>query len=226
VLTNATGTAAGLTAGAVTLPAALGSSTATTQAILDASTKIATTAYADATLINLPEMNGYKAWTFDPILSAVAVIPTKGFIYYTQVYIAQAFTIANIDWYVTTAGNVNSASYVAIYNTAGTRLAVSADIQASFGTKANQICTTAISYVVATPGYYWVALLIGTGATTSPTLFFANASATAFENANLANGSGTLVTRGATSAAGGKAVTDSPVSGTSTAGTPIWVGLR
>lgn len=47
VATNLTGTASGLTAGAVTVPAALGSSTATTQAPSDNSTKLATTAYVD-----------------------------------------------------------------------------------------------------------------------------------------------------------------------------------
>jgi hypothetical protein len=50
VATNLTGTAAGLTAGSVTVPAALGSSTATTQAANDNSTKLATTAYVDSAL--------------------------------------------------------------------------------------------------------------------------------------------------------------------------------
>lgn len=49
--TGLTGTAASLTAGAVTIPAALGSSTATTQTPGDNSTKLATTAYVAAALL-------------------------------------------------------------------------------------------------------------------------------------------------------------------------------
>ena len=196
-----------------------GSSTATTQTALDNSTKLATTAYADtadgveATLIG-PKQNGYNAWTYDPGWnSGLTLVPVKGTIYYTQIVVPSIFTLADIDIYVTSAASVLSTTYLGIYNTAGTRLAVSADLSSTIGTKTGLIVCP-ISYSFTAPGIYWIGMLIGNGTSTSPTLAIRNETTTSgLLNANLANASGTIVTREATGTTGQTAL-PSPISGT------------
>ena len=199
-----------------------GSSTATTQAALNNSTKLATTAYADtadgveATLIG-PQQNGYKAWTCDPgNVNESIVQPTKGTVYYTMIVVPQAFTLANIDIFLNNAAAGLSTTYLGIYSTAGTRLAVSADLSSTIGTSTGKI-SCPISYTFTAPGIYWVGLLIGNGSTTSPYLVvYGNAAGAALANINLTNGSGTIVSRCASGATGQTSL-PSPISGTPTA---------
>jgi hypothetical protein len=75
VATNLTGTASGLTAGAVTVPAALGSSTATTQTQADNSTKLATTAYVDRAVLG---QNYKEAVKYASIAALPSIIYANG----------------------------------------------------------------------------------------------------------------------------------------------------
>ena len=214
-------------------------STGVTQSALDNSTKLATDAYADAAdaakaVLIGPQQNGYKAWAFDPNFGDLATTsqfqPTVGTIYYQMIVIPQAFTLANIDFYIQTAGSSPANCYLGIYSAAGTQLAVSANIATTIGTNTGKI-TCPISYTFTTPGIYWIAILVGTSTTTAPKLASTQSSATtapsALFNINLANGSGTLATRQATGATS-VAVLPAPLTGTPTAVSLglVWLGLR
>ena len=176
-----------------------------------------------------PAANGYKAWTFDPAVTAPATfVPVKGTIYYTAVTIPAGFTLANVDFYISSAGAMGASTptfYIGVYSAAGVQLAVSANVQSTVGANTGRIAIP-VSYTFATAGTYYIGYLAGNSITTSPTVYNYASIASAFGNINVANGSGTVAGRGNTGTTAQTAL-PSPISGTPTAVVnQIWFGLR
>lgn len=176
-----------------------------------------------------PLLNGYKSWTFDPtVITPTTFTPVKGTIYYTAVLVRAGFVLANIDFYISSAGAMGASTptfYLGVYNAAGTQLAVSANVQATVGANTGQI-TAPVSYTFTAAGVYYIGYLPGNTITTSPTIYNVASIASAFGNINRANGSGTLAARASTGATA-QTTLPSPVSGTPTAVVnALWFGLR
>jgi hypothetical protein len=120
-----------------------------------------------------PTYFSYLGWTFDPHTTAGAGAPTAGAVYYSRVPIAASGTISNvlIDMVVaSTAENANC--FAAVFNAAGTRLGLSADISVSLRTTGLKTVPVVLdggqSLAVTRGDFVYVAQLVGTaGATPS-----------------------------------------------------------
>lgn len=135
--------------------------------------------YKVTTLQNLSDQGaadqGLKAWTTSSHYASGANIPgTAGVLTLARFIVRNSFTASNIIYDVGTAGATLTAgqNFVGIYNSSGTRVAVSADQSTNFAT-ANTLITAAMtSPPVLAAGSYWVAILWN--GTTGPTIFRAN----------------------------------------------------
>ena len=153
---------------------------------------------------DLPDDHGLAGWAFP--LSAVSAqsAPATGVLQLTRIPVRANQTITNLYCSVGVAGVTLTAgqNFMALYNSAGTRVGVSADQTAAFGSIGNK--TVALTApVAATTGFYWVAWLFN--GTTAPQL------TRNFTSASLANNLGSTA---ATSFAGtfGAAQTSTPAS--------------
>lgn len=136
-----------------------------------------------------PAVNNLLAWNFDPTAAANANAPGSGTIYLSAIQIVTAITVANIHFTFTQSGGTyTTGCFVGLYDSSGTRVAVSADQVGTWATLGNQKIAMAASYA-APVGTYYVAYLangsvlanVGTGPavksvnagfTTSPGRFF------------------------------------------------------
>jgi hypothetical protein len=95
--------------------------------------------------------HGFVAWTFDPMLGASTLTLTAGTLYVARMKVAEASPITNVLVPLTTGGTGTTSSYVAVYNSSGTEIGVSADqgtSWASAGTKAVALTTPTASQAV------------------------------------------------------------------------------
>ncbi len=114
-----------------------------------------------------PTDQGLKTWSFDPMAAISTLTPTTG-----QLLLARVPVIANISpvfcyYHVGTGGTGLTAgqNFLALYDSAGTRVAVSTDQTTNFGTSGVKVAGLSASL---TPGNYWVAFLAN--GTSAPTL--------------------------------------------------------
>lgn len=84
-----------------------------------------------------PAQHGYLTWTFDPtIMSNIAATGVAGTLNLVRVHIPAGGTATNILFHVGTAGVTLTAGqcFIGLWNAAGTRIGVSADQAAAWGT--------------------------------------------------------------------------------------------
>ncbi len=110
----------------------------------------------------------YVTWTQEPSTATQQTQPdAPGDIHFSLMKITESVTVNSLSFAVaqvptsTTAGQC----FAAIYNTAGTRLAVTADISSSFSSTGLKTVNFTSSAAL-TPGYYWGAVLWNGTATT------------------------------------------------------------
>jgi hypothetical protein len=119
--------------------------------------------------IGIPAMHNFLAWTNDPAVTSVAsTAQVAGVVNFEMIYLQQGQVLSNITVCVQTAGASIANSYLGLYNAAGTQLAVTAAITTAFQAAGAVKTPFTASYTVPTTGFYFVALLIGTGTVTSP----------------------------------------------------------
>lgn len=212
--------------------AALGSSTATSQAAQDGSTKVATTLYSDRAGMGSmgPAANGYLSWVCDPLLaSANSLIMGVGTVYYTMVYAYNGMVVGHIDFNVSVAAASPANCFIGFYNAAGTQLCTSSEFHSTLGTNTGVISiapNAGSSYTFTSSGFFFIGHLTGTTTTTAPTLR-AVGSSTTVSNANLTAGTGGALTLRAASGLTSAAALPSP-SATNQTGISncFWYGLR
>lgn len=129
----------------------------------------ATTVAAHDAALWLPSDHGYLAWTVDPaIATSSTILATAGVLYGVKLKLGAAATISTISIHVTTAGNTLTNTFVALYDSGGTRRGVSANQSSVFNSSGLYDVALTGSYA-ATAGTYYVAVLCGS-ASTMPTL--------------------------------------------------------
>lgn len=113
--------------------------------------------------------HGAIAWTFDPASNSGSTGLTSGVPFMSKVWVREPATLSAVGISITSAGSTLTAgqNFMGIYNAAGTRIAVSADQTAAFGTT-GYVEAAMTAPVAVTPGAYYLTLLCN--GTTPPTL--------------------------------------------------------
>lgn len=134
------------------------------------SNRVDVTATAVPSAVPRPEDQGLLAWAFDPVHAVSFNATSSGAIALSKVWLRQAATVTNIIYAVVDAGTgiVAGQNFVGLYNSAGTRVGVSADQSANMGSAGTIVTAALTSPYAAAAGFYWVAFL--TNATGSPTI--------------------------------------------------------
>lgn len=130
----------------------------------------------------LPGDNNLLAASYPVQPSQSTQAMTAGTIYLIKVKVPVTIKISTI-WLFSNgaAGSgASTGSFVGVYNSAGTRLGVSADCATQFGTSFNTISVPLLAATTVPPPFAWIAILSNL-AVTQPTL------ATAQGNGNLVN---------------------------------------
>lgn len=179
----------------------------------------------------VPSDHGLLAWSFDPILQSGGGTPTAQLPYWTKVKVPVTRTFANahVDVFVAGTGATALAGcFVAVFNSAGTRLGISADrsvdwANAGFRTAALTVDGgQSLTVTGSDTAYVWVVVLVGTQSTTQLQLFRAPVGANAAaSNPNVAG----AALRAATSAGGQTVMPTSFAPASLVASPPWWVGL-
>jgi len=132
----------------------------------------------------LPELHGLKSWNYDPTNATGAAAPTAGVIYLMKTLFHRSVQASTIRWQVTNNAAMPTNTYFGIYDLAGNRLCITADVSSdmtTIGTKSAAM----ISPPVMPPNYYYIAFLVGGYAGGGPQLSIAGVPA-GIANANLA----------------------------------------
>lgn len=144
-----------------------------------------TTAQADITALqgrsNDSAVQGFISWDYDPEnVSGSGNILTSGTIYLHKLYLQAGTTVNSIAAGIQVAGSTLTAgqSLMGIYNSAGTRVGVTADQSASWVSPGYKSAALTSPYSVVTAGFHHIALLsVGT---TPPTFYSTNAPSSLF----------------------------------------------
>jgi hypothetical protein len=144
----------------------------------------------------LPEDHNLITWTQDPATVADAFPLNTGVVYLCKVKVTKPSTVVtNVLYGVTTAGSslTSGQNFVGLYDSTGTRLAVSADQTTNYGSQGLKTAALTSPPTVAV-GYYYVALLaVGTG--TQPSVAASGGVSSAM-NAGLVAATGRFLTSG------------------------------
>lgn len=130
----------------------------------------------------LPADHGFTTWTLDPVQAGSSSSPTAGVLYLMKVKIVAASTVNGVGMHVATAGSGLTSSYLALFDSTGTRLGLSAAQTTAWQTSGYK-ATALTAGVAVTAGTYYIGLLIGNGSTTPPVI--ARASSSVVTNAGL-----------------------------------------
>lgn len=138
-----------------------------------------------------PAASGLQSWLYDPEAAVTGVILATGVVYLHRFVVTQGFLASNVVATVTTQGSTltSGQNFVGLYNSSGTRIAVSADQTTAWGTTGAKTMAMTTPVWLA-PGTYYVGFLaVGT---TPPTF----AAAGGFQNAYNAGLSGATLRHG------------------------------
>jgi len=127
---------------------------------------------------------GFISWQFDPATNMVATALTSGTVTWSKLWVRQPTTITNVCASIGVVGASLTAgqNFAGLYDSAGTRLGVTADQTAAWGTAGfKEMALTAP--VAVTPGYYYVAILAN--AATVPSFARGSALTASIPNAKL-----------------------------------------
>ncbi|WP_327132009.1 hypothetical protein OG311_13545 [Streptomyces sp. NBC_01343] len=109
---------------------------------------------------------GYKSWAYDTVAAGTPLITTTATIYLARLQCRRPETWTNLHLGITAVGSTltSSQNFVGLYNSAGTRVAVSADVTSTFAGTIGEKTIPFASPASVTPGFYWAAILC-TGST-------------------------------------------------------------
>lgn len=136
------------------------------------------------------------AWTMDPALTQGGTILTAGVLYLARIKLPEDSTVTNLITSVTTGGSTLTAgqNFGALYTSAGTLVAITADQSASWtGAGAKTMALAAGPYAL-TAGTYYAALLAN--GTTPPTFLRGHGTSTSTLNIGLTAATGRSLTSG------------------------------
>lgn len=139
----------------------------------------------------VPNDHGLLAWSFDPACSSAnGTQISVGYIYLIEVVLRQAATITKSNLVIGVAGATLTANqnFFGLYDSAGNRVALSADMSTTWNSAGNKTVNFASSYAAAAGRYYLALLFNGT---TSPYFACGSTFGATFTpgNANLSAGS-------------------------------------
>jgi hypothetical protein len=144
-----------------------------------------------ASALPTPEDQGLLTWSFDPVNAVSFTATASGVLTLAKVWLRQSATITNVLYAVTTAGTslTSGQNFLGLYDSAGTRIALTADQTSNMG--GTGLVTVAFTTpYVASAGFYWVGILTNTTGS-SPQLARSGALAVS----NLASAGTTAATR-------------------------------
>lgn len=113
-----------------------------------------------------PADQGLLGWTYQPQLanqSAPAI--TAGVIYLARITLRSATTVTNANFTINTAGSGLSNSWIGLYDSTGTRQALTADVSTILQSTGFKTTIAFTSTYAAAAGNYWLAFLVGAGTT-------------------------------------------------------------
>lgn len=109
-----------------------------------------------------PTDYGYKTWSYDPTHAVNSSSPTAGSVRVVRLECRQADTWTGLNIGVVSVAGMSLTAgqcFLALYNSAGTRVGVSADLSATIAA-AGELAVNFTSPVSVTPGFYWAAILL------------------------------------------------------------------
>jgi|ERR1700754_98320 len=147
----------------------------------------------DETLQTFPQDHGLMYWQFDPATNMVGSTITSGTVSMSKLWIRRAMTVTNLAVSVATVGVTLTAgqNFLGLYDATGTRLGVTADQTASWGTTGYKQAALTVPVAVAA-GPYWVAVL--SNAATTPAFARGSALVASIANPNLTATDGRFTT--------------------------------
>lgn len=105
--------------------------------------------------------SGFQAWSADPVLATgTSAALVSGSLYLNQVKVTNTFVTTSI-WYVVHAGGsglTSGQNFIALFDAAGNRVAISADLTTDWATPATKN-TPWVSSASLAPGMYYAAIL-------------------------------------------------------------------
>jgi hypothetical protein len=139
-------------------------------------TKDAMERYAPS-MVAQPRHHKLLGWTMPPYAAGANVSFTGGVAFYSKVRVPETVTFGTVHWHVSVAAVNGGASiansFLGLYNSAGTRLGITADQSTAFqstGLKSASLTVDGGQSLTVTGGpdaYVFIAVLIGTQATTA-----------------------------------------------------------
>ena len=132
-----------------------------------------------------PAEQSMNTWTYDPVIASSGTLLVSGTVYMAKLRVTAPFTTDTAHYRVAAGTGLTAGqNFVGLYDAAGTRVAVSADLStdwASTGTKATPWAATAALSI----GYYYMAWL--SNGTTPVTITRGGSISTAILNIHLTN---------------------------------------
>lgn len=104
---------------------------------------------------------GLLGWAFDPVIVTGTQILISGSIYWIKIPVRKAVTITNVRYTIATAGATLTAgqNLIGLYDAAGTRLGVSADLSADWVGAVGTRETPLGAPVAVAAGFYYAAMM-------------------------------------------------------------------
>lgn len=111
--------------------------------------------------------SGQIARTYDPTLATVAAPPVAGTLYLMGIMVRASTTTAGGTLAQTGAGTLMTSgqNFLALFDSAGTQRAISADLSATLATPNQLIDPNWVTPATLVPGMYWIALLVNSTGT-------------------------------------------------------------
>lgn len=177
----------------------------------------------DSSQTTNPHDHDMIQWQFDPASNMVGTALTSGTVNMSKLWIRQPTTITNVCLAIATTGTGLTAgqNFAGLYDQAGSRLGVTADQTANWGTTGFKSMALGAPVAILTPGAYYVAVL-SVAATATPAFARGSALVASIPNANLTATNGRFTT-------GPTAQTSLPLSITMASrtltGNALWAGV-
>lgn len=133
-------------------------------------------------------------WQFDPGTNMVGTAITSGTVNWSKLWIRQPATITNVCVSISAIGAslVAGQNFAGLYDAAGTRVGVTADQTAAWGSAGFKEMALTAPFVVAAPAYYYVAIV--SNAATTPAFARGSALTASIPNAKLTTTNGRFLT--------------------------------
>lgn len=108
----------------------------------------------------MPAEQGLQTWNYDPITASGTSALTTGSLYMARVRVTAGFVCSTSYFSLAALGTTLTAgqNFIALYDSAGTQVAITADQTANWGTTGVK-STAWVTPASLVPGYYYVALL-------------------------------------------------------------------